>query len=53
MIGMESEIKECGWCEEPILPNEPKALVDGEYMHLHCAAEEQDHANADWLLGRD
>jgi len=34
---------ECPWCQKPLLDGEPFVKdLDGDKLHLHCAAEEQD-----------
>lgn len=35
--------KICSWCDEEILPNQPKSKsYDGEVMHFGCAAQADD-----------
>lgn len=48
---MDDDILICEWCDCEISEYEPKAQIDGDWMHVCCAQEEEDHASADWLLG--
>lgn len=43
----------CPWCQRRIIPGEPVGMSDGERMHLHCAAEDQDNATFDRDMGFD
>lgn len=46
-IGHE-RVHECGWCGEPIKEGEPwNPGVDGERLHIWCAAEAGDDADFD------
>jgi len=41
----------CPWCQRRIIPGEPSSVVDGERMHLWCAAEDLDNATFDRDFG--
>jgi hypothetical protein len=41
----------CSYCNQPILPDEPKVRELGEWLHIGCAVQQQDGFDLDNSMG--
>lgn len=51
MDNSSSESKVCPWCKQGIRRGQPTLIVDGDLLHLPCAAEEDESSTFDRDMG--